>query len=258
MSIKFTILGCGSSVGVPRADGFWGNCNPKDSKNYRTRCSAILRTKNLSILIDTSPDLRNQLINNKIINIDKVLYTHMHADQTHGINDLRVFYLKNKKKIDVYADKLTSNYLKNNFSYCFYGFKDYPKILKLNKLKKDMFFYDGVKKIHIKTVIVKHGFINCMSFIINKKCAYASDVSKIHQKDLYLFKKLNFFVVDCLRFQKHSSHFNLDEVLKLVNIIKPKKTILTNLNTELDYNYLLNNLPRSVLPAYDGLSFNIK
>ena len=98
MRVKFTILGCGSSLGVPRADGYWGECNPKEKKNYRTRCSALISTKNTNTLIDTSPDLRFQLIDNKINNIDRILYTHYHADQTHGINDLRVFYIKQKKK----------------------------------------------------------------------------------------------------------------------------------------------------------------
>ena len=98
MSINFIILGCGSSMGVPRIDGFFGKCNSKEKKNYRTRCSAIISTKFSNILIDTSPDLRFQLLRNKIKNIDNVLYTHSHADQTHGINDLRIFYLKNKKK----------------------------------------------------------------------------------------------------------------------------------------------------------------
>ena len=98
MSIKFTILGCGSSMGVPRADGFWGNCNPLEKKNNRTRCSALISNKNCSILLDTSPDLRTQLLREKVKNVDKVFYSHGHADQTHGINDLRIFYLKNKKK----------------------------------------------------------------------------------------------------------------------------------------------------------------
>ena len=115
--MKFIILGCGSSMGVPRADGFYGNCDPKNKKNYRTRCSAVFLSKNLNILFDSSPDLRTQLINNKIKSIDKVFYSHMHADQTHGINDLRVFFIKNKKPIDVYADDATRKYLLKNFSY---------------------------------------------------------------------------------------------------------------------------------------------
>ena len=135
--MKFIILGCGSSMGVPRADGFYGNCDPKNKKNYRTRCSAIFLSKNLNILFDSSPDLRTQLINNKIKSIDKVFYSHMHADQTHGINDLRVFFIKNKKPIDVYADDATRKYLLKNFSYCFKSSsKEYPSILKLNRIKK--------------------------------------------------------------------------------------------------------------------------
>ena len=136
MSIKFTILGCGSSMGVPRADGFWGNCNPLEKKNNRTRCSALISNKNCSILLDTSPDLRTQLLREKVKNVDKVFYSHGHADQTHGINDLRIFYLKNKKKIDVYTNSFTKKYLKKYFSYCFVGKKDYPAILNLKQLKK--------------------------------------------------------------------------------------------------------------------------
>ena len=98
MTIKYTLLGSGSSLGVPRPDGFFGNCNPKEKKNYRTRCSFLISSKIKNIIIDTSPDLRMQLLNNKIKNINAVFYTHFHADQTHGINDLRVFFLKNKKK----------------------------------------------------------------------------------------------------------------------------------------------------------------
>ena len=257
MSLKFTLLGCGSSFGVPRADGNWGKCNPKLLKNYRTRCSALISSNNLKILIDTSPDLRFQLIKQKIFNIDKVLYTHRHADQTHGINELRVFYLKKRKKIDVYADKSTKKYLKDNFSYCFKNSYGYPAILKLNKVKKKLIFKDNNKIINIKCLSVQHGSIDCLSFIINNNCAYLPDVNKIYKKDLYQFKNLKYFIVDCLRVEKHPSHFNLKEVLNLIKIIKPKKTILTNLHTDLDYNYLLKILPKNVIPAHDGLSLNL-
>ena len=257
MSLKFILLGCGSSMGVPRPDGYWGKCNPKESRNYRTRCSALISANNLNILIDTSPDLRFQLIKQKIKNIHNIIYTHLHADQTHGINDLRVFYLKNKKKIDVYADKATKRYLQNNFSYCFKKQSNYPPTLKLNSINKNLIFVDKNKKIHIKCVPVKHGSIKCLSFIINNNCAYAPDVNKIHNKNLKHFKNLKYFIVDCLRIKKHPSHYNLNEVLNLIKIIKPKKTILTNLHTDLDYNYLLKILPNNVIPAHDGLSLNL-
>ena len=137
MRIEFIILGCGSSMGVPRADGFFGNCDPKNKKNLRTRCSALLKTSHENILIDTSPDLRQQLLRHKIKQINKVYYSHMHADQTHGINDLRSFFLNNKKQLDVYADTATIKYLKKSFSYCFKSYsKEYPATLKLTKLKK--------------------------------------------------------------------------------------------------------------------------
>ena len=255
MAIKFILLGSGSSMGVPRIDGFFGNCDPKNKKNYRTRCSAVIKSDNHNILIDTSPDLRFQLLENKVKSIENVLYTHPHADQTHGINDLRPFYLLSKKKIQVYADKFTSDYLKKNFSYCFSKKSEYPPILRLNKLKKIMIFD---KKIKIKSIPVKHGLISCISYIINNKLAYASDVNHIYDRDINHFKKLDYLVIDCLRFKRHPSHFNLEDIINLTNKIKPKKTILTNLHSDLDYNHLLKILPKHIKPGYDGLTINIK
>ncbi len=140
MRIKFIILGCGSSLGVPRADGNWGKCNPREKKNYRTRCSFLINTKYSNTLIDTSPDLRTQLIKNNVKKVDRVLYSHHHADQTHGINDLRTFYIKRQKKIPVYADPITMKYLKTTFSYCFNESFDYPATLFLKKIKKNEYF----------------------------------------------------------------------------------------------------------------------
>ena len=134
MKIKFTILGSGYSLGVPRADGYWGKCNPKEKKNYRTRCSAFIQSNIKNIIIDTSPDIRQQLIKNNIKNIDCALFTHKHGDQIHGINDLRVFSLKSNQKIPIYADLETGNYLKSNFAYCFNNVLGYNAILKLNLL----------------------------------------------------------------------------------------------------------------------------
>ena len=253
MDIKFTILGCGSSMGVPKVDGDWGKCNSNEKKNHRTRCSALVKTKNKNILIDTSPDLRFQMLFNKIKMIDTVLYTHYHADQTHGINDLRIFFLRSKKRIPIYADELTYKYLKKNFSYCFKKETDYPQSLHLKLLKKK-FIIDGVS---FKSLPVKHGNIHSQCYIINNKCAYASDVNHIYEKDLKLFFKIDKLIIDCLRFKSHPSHYNLDEILKLIKYIKPKKTILTNLNTDLDYNNLLNFLPKNVIPAYDGMTIKI-
>ena len=117
--MKFIILGCGSSMGVPRPDGYFGNCDPKNKKNYRTRCSALIKTDLENVLIDTSPDLRLQMLSQNIKKIDKVFYSHMHADQTHGVNDLRSFFISNKKPINVFADSITSKYLKKIECFCF-------------------------------------------------------------------------------------------------------------------------------------------
>ncbi len=257
MKNKFIILGCGSSFGVPKADGSWGKCDPKEKKNARTRCSAFIKSSLFNILIDTSPDLRNQLISNKIKNIDLVIYTHMHGDQVHGINDLRVFAYKSKKKIPVYADSITGKYLKKSFAYCFKNSPGYKSILKLNKLKKNLLFKKKNKFISVKAIKVEHGNINSQSLIFNKSCAYISDANKIYSNDLKYFKNLKYLVIDCLRINYHPSHFNLSEVLNLNKILKPKKTILTNLHSDLDYKYLVKILPKNVFPAYDGMSFYI-
>ena len=256
--MKFTILGCGSSMGVPRPDGNFGNCNPNNKKNIRTRCSAIIQGKSLNILIDTSPDMRQQLIDNNIKNIDKVFFSHMHADQTHGINDLRVFYLKNRKPVDIYADLATKKYLKKTFSYCFKSNSpEYPATLKMNSIKKNFYFKDGKKKIHIRSLKVKHGNVNCICYIINKKLAYISDVSDIDKRDFKFLKNLKYLIIDCLWYREHPSHFNLDKSLKLINTLLPKKAILTNLHSDLDYNKLKNKLKKNIIPAYDGMRINL-
>ena len=238
--MKFTILGCGSSMGVPRPDGFFGNCDPKNKKNYRTRCSALLETSHENILIDTSPDLRLQLLRHKIKKINKVLFSHMHGDQTHGINDLRAFYINSKNQINVYADKFTSKYLKESFPYIFKSFsKEYPATLKLNKLPK-IFSSPNNKKILIKSIEVEHGNVKSNCFIIDKKLAYISDVSKIYKKDYKYFKNLKFLIIDCLWYNYHPSHFNLESSLSIIEKFKPKKAILTNLSPVLDYKELKN------------------
>ena len=256
--MKFTILGCGSSMGVPRPDGDFGNCNPHNKKNYRTRCCALIKTKDEIALIDTSPDLRQQLINNKIKQIDKVFYSHMHADQTHGINDLRVFYIKKKKPIDVYADNATKKYLINTFGYCFRNnSNEYPAILKLWSINQKLFIKEGKKKRKIIPIKVQHGRVNSVCYIIDKKLAYISDVSKIDEKDYKYFKNLNYLIIDCLWFRYHPSHLNLENSLKLIEKFKPKKSILTNLHSDLDYQKLKRKLPKDVVPAFDGLSVNL-
>ena len=256
--MKFTILGCGSSMGVPRPDGFFGNCDPNNKKNYRTRCSALISTTDENILIDTSPDLRQQLLRHKIKKISKVLFSHMHGDQTHGINDLRSFYINSRKQVNVYADKYTSRYLKNTFSYIFKSSsKEYPATLKLKKLPKNLFTKNNSKKINIRSVMVEHGKVKSNCFIVDKKLAYISDVSKIYTKDIKYFKKLKCLIIDCLWYNPHPSHFNLETALGVIKKFNPKRGILTNLSPVLDYKILKKMLPKNVIPAHDGLTIKL-
>ena len=257
MSVKFVILGSGSSMGVPRADGYAGNCNLKNKKNFRTRCSALIKFNNYNILIDTSPDLRTQLLQNKIKSISKVFYTHLHADQTHGINDLRPFFLMNKKQIPVYADTITKKYLLSTFKYCFKSSHIYPSTLKINNLKKKHIFTNIDQKILIESIPVQHGKIKSICYLINKKLAYASDVSLIFKKDYKKLTNLDFLIIDCLWYGNHTSHFNLNQVLKLVEVLSPKKTILTNMHSDLDYDQIKKKLPKHIIPGFDGMTINL-
>ncbi|MDC1223910.1 MBL fold metallo-hydrolase [Pelagibacteraceae bacterium] len=257
MTLKFIILGSGSSMGVPRADGHFGDCDPKNKKNFRTRCSALIKFNNENFLIDTSPDLRQQLLSNNIKSINKIFYTHPHADQTHGINDLRAFFLNMKKKLPVYADKETTDYLYSTFKYCFKSNYGYPSTLTLNTLKNRHVFSNNNEKISIKAIPVQHGSIKSLCYLINNKLAYASDISLIYKETYSLFKNLDYFVVDCLWKRKHPAHFNLDQVLDIVKLLKPKKTILTNMHCDLDYTMLKKILPKNIVPGFDGMTINL-
>ena len=257
MSVKFIILGSGSSMGVPSADGYSGNCNLNNIKNFRTRCSALVKFADNNFLIDTSPDLRAQLLQNKIRSIDKVFYTHLHADQTHGINDLRPFYLINKKRIPVFANDKTARYLNSTFKYCFKSSYGYPSTLELKNLKNKHIFNNKNNLIIIESIPIEHGKIESICYLINKKLAYASDISLFYKKDYKRLSKLDYLIVDCLWYRKHSAHFNLDQVLDLVKILLPKKTILTNMHSDLDYDHLKKILPKNIVPGYDGMTINL-
>ena len=243
-------------MGVPRADGSWGSCDKNNKKNYRTRSSALISRGNNNVLIDTSPDLRFQLLKNKVKNLSTVLYTHLHADQTHGINDLRVFFHNNKKKIDIYADKNTLKYLKKNFSYSFKNRFGYPAIAKANKLKNIFSLGSGNQLISFEAIKVKHGKINSIGYIFNNS-AYIADCNQLSKSNIERLKNLKYFIIDCLRFKPHPSHFCFKEVLSILKEIKPKKTILTNLHSDLDYNILLKKSPINVKPAFDGLKIQL-
>ena len=257
---RIIILGSGSSLGVPRIDGYWGRADKKDLKNNRTRCSIYIKNKNLNILIDTSPDIRSQLLKNKITKIDNVIYTHDHADQTHGINELRTFFWKNKKKIDVYTNRNTAKTLYKSFNYLFIKkSKFYNPILKMNIIKKKFLINKNKNKISFEPIIVAHGDTKAYGYIF-KKIAYISDCSYISKKELKKLYNLNILIIDCLKFKKHKTHLNYYEAIKYIKILKPKKAILTNLHSDIDYRKLKNKLLKEKInttPAYDGMKILI-
>ena len=254
--MKIIILGCGSSLGSPWITNHWGKCNKKNPKNVRTRCSIFIQNKNLSVMIDTSPDIKKQILDNKIKDIDCVLYTHEHADQTNGIFELRPFFWKRKKRIDIYADKRTLKILMDRHDYCFFGGQGYVPILKGNLIKKRFTLSKKKNKINFTSFPVSHGWIKSTAYVFNK-IAYISDCNGIESKDLKKLMNLKCLIIDCLKINNHPSHFNLNQAIYLSKIIKAKKTILTNLHTDLDYNFLKKILPKNIIPAYDGMKLDI-
>ena len=256
MKSKLIILGCGSSVGVPRIDGFWGNCDKDNKKNKRTRCSAIIIKGSNSILIDTSPDLRFQLLSNKITNISSVLVTHEHADQTNGLFELRPFFWKNKKKVDIYASSKTLRELKNKYDYCFFGGQGYVPIIKGNLISKKFTLSKNKNKILFTSFEVKHGKTTSTAYLFNKT-AYISDCSQISGEDCKKLRGLKLLIVDCLKINPHPTHFNLEQAILISELVRAKKTILTNLHTDLDYNFLKKNLPKNIIPAHDKMILKI-
>ena len=256
MKSKLIILGCGSSVGVPRIDGQWGRCDKNNKKNKRTRCSAIIIKGSNSILIDTSPDLRTQLLSNKIKNISSVILTHEHADQTNGLFELRPFFWKNKKRINVFGNLSTIKHLRKRQDYLFKKVSDYPPIVKSNIIKTNFSLGRLNEKVFFKTFSAKHGKTNSVIYVF-EKVAYISDANDLSIINIKALKNLKFLILDCLKFKKHPTHFNLEEALFVHRQLKPRKTILTNLHQDLDYDFLMRRLPKNVLPAHDGLTLNL-
>jgi len=251
---KFTILGCGSSLGSPWITNYMGKLK-KGSKNQRTRCCAHIQKGNLSVLIDTSPDIRNQFLKNKIKSLDAIIYTHEHADQTSGIFEMRPFFWINKKKIPIYGSRRTISELKKKYTFCFFNRQEYKPIMKANLVKDNFTITKGNNILKIKPFDITHGSINATGYVFNK-IAYLSDCNGIPANVMENLYKLDFLIIDCLRKEKHPTHFNYDEALKLAYKVKPKKTILTNLHIDLDYFKLKKKLPKNIIPAYDGLNFN--
>jgi phosphoribosyl 1,2-cyclic phosphate phosphodiesterase len=265
MTLRFTILGCGSSGGVPRLGIGWGACDPKNPKNRRRRCSLLVERRGAGgvtrVLIDTSPDLREQLVDADVDWLDAVLYTHEHADHTHGIDDLRGFYLRARRRLDVYADEATSRMLLTRFSYCFVQLpgSEYPPILRMHSLNPGQpLTIDGKGgSITARPFAQDHGDIRSLGFRFGA-LAYSADLHDLPAESLGAVAGLDLWIVDALRYHPHPSHFSVADALSWIERVKPKRAILTNMHTDLDYEVLRASLPQHVEPAYDGMQVEVR
>lgn len=260
MTLAATILGCGSSGGVPRIGNQWGVCEPSNPRNFRLRCSLLVTRSGPNgmtrVLIDASPDLRQQMLAAEVDHLDAVFFTHEHADHTHGIDELRVFYLHDRKRVPVWADEKTGTLLMSRFGYCFYTApgSDYPPILSLHRIVAGNSIEIEGKggMISLLPIIVHHGNIEALGFRV-AGLAYTPDLNGIPERSLTPLSALDVWIVDALRKDPHPSHFHLSETLAWVARMKPKRAILTNMHVDLDYGALSRMLPKPVEPAYDGM-----
>lgn len=260
MSYRLIILGCGSSGGVPRLGPAWGACDPAESKNRRRRCSVLVertgRDGRTSVLVDTSPDLREQLLSARVEALDGVLYTHDHADHTHGIDDLRMVAYAMKRRIDVYLDEPTRASLLPRFRYCFETLpgSSYSPILKSFELKagQEVQISGRGGPLRALPVLQQHGDIPSLGFRFGN-LAYSPDISDMPEETIAQLQGLDVWIVDALRPQPHPSHFHLKRALEWIDRLRPKRAILTHMTAELDYATLRRDLPAHIEPAYDGM-----
>ncbi len=263
MSLTFTILGCGSSMGVPRVALGWGECDPNNPKNRRRRCSLLVERQNRDglrtrVLVDCSPDLRMQLLDAEIDWVDGVLITHEHADHTHGIDDLRPLFVHKRRRVDVYLDEPTSRAMQARFGYCFTtpAGSEYPPIAKEKRLTagRPVTIEGQGGAIEALPVLQNHGDIPSLGFRFGN-VAYSADIKGLPDEGVAALAGLDVWIVDALRRSPHPSHFNLEEALAWIARIKPKRAILTNLHTDMDYASLRAHLPPGVEPGFDGMRF---
>jgi phosphoribosyl 1,2-cyclic phosphate phosphodiesterase len=264
MTLKFTILGCGSSGGVPRPALGWGVCDPANPKNRRRRTSLLVERHDnggvTRVLVDTPPDLREQLLDANVDRLDGVLYTHEHADHIHGIDDLRAFFIKQRQQIDVYLDEHTATVARARFGYCFATppGSEYPPILREHRLAAGhpVTVNGPGGPITALPILQEHGDIASLGFRFGS-FAYSCDLSGLPPDSVAALAGLDTWVVDALRYRPHPSHLSLAEALAWIEQLKPRRAILTNLHADLDYETVRKEVPTNVEPAFDGMSVNV-
>jgi phosphoribosyl 1,2-cyclic phosphate phosphodiesterase len=260
MTLTLSILGCGSSAGVPRPALGWGACDPNNPKNRRRRCSLLaeLATEHgiTRVVIDTSPDLREQLLDAAVDHIDAVFLTHEHADQTHGIDDLRSVVLHQRRRIPVFLNQSTANNILARFAYCFVAPQgsDYPPILTQHAIEggESRTIEGKGGALELTAFDLQHGNIPALGYRI-AAAAYTPDVSDIPPQSWPALQNLDLWIIDGLRYAGHPSHFSINDALSWIERFKPKRAVITNMHSDVDYEVLRQSLPKHVIPAYDGM-----
>ena len=261
--LEITLLGSGSSGGVPRADGEWGACDPADPRNRRSRCSLLVRRlgegaeRETTVLVDTSPDLRVQTAEAGVKRLDAVLLTHDHADQTHGIDDIRAFFIRQRARIPTYADPATTASMMRRFGYVFEGQGGYPGIADLRPLPPHGadWTLDGPSGvIPVTTFDQDHGEVRSVGYRFGD-VAYSSDVVDLDAAAFAALEDLDVWIVDALRWRPHPTHAHVERTLDWIARVRPRRAILTNMHIDLDFEDLKAKLPAGVEPGHDGLRF---
>ena len=256
--MRFTILGCGSSGGVPRLGGHWGACDPANPKNTRRRCSLLIERETeggiTRVLIDTGPDMRAQLLDAGVGTLDAVVYTHAHADHVHGLDDLRQIVFNMAKRLPVWADGDTQNALLSRFGYAFVQPPNspYPPILDLNTIDGDITVTGAGGPVTLTPFEVNHGSIDALGFRIGG-LAYLPDVAAIPDAAWTHLQDLDCWILDALRRTPHPTHAHLDLALDWIARAAPRRAVLTNMHIDLDYATVAAETPDHVTPAHDGM-----
>lgn len=255
--MKVTILGCGTSAGVPRIGNDWGACDPDEPRNRRTRASILIEEDGFRLLVDTSPDLRAQFLREDVERVDAVIWTHDHADHCHGIDDLRQVFHAGGKPIPGFARAPVLRSLRNRFSYVFEGRSGYPAIVDAQPLADAL----TLGPLRIEIVDQPHGRISSAGLKVTSPrggtFGYSTDCHDLTSEMARVFERVDAWVVDALRAQPHPSHSHLQQTLSWIERVRPSRALLTHMDQSMDYRTLRRTLPRSVEPAHDGLAIYI-
>ena len=276
-TLRFTVLGCASSPGVPRITGEWGACDPENPKNRRTRCSLLVERISIDgvtrIVVDTSPDFRQQMIDARADTLDAAIFTHAHADHIHGIDDLRQYAIAQRARVPVHADLATYRELEEKFGYIFKSAEGsiYPPICDWHELTagKTTIIEGKGGPIAFLPVRQVHGPIHSLGFrfgpldadsgelVFSGGLGYSPDVSDLSKESIDQLRNLDVWIVDALQYREHISHFSLSQALDWIKRLAPKRGVLTHMHIPLDYATVMAETPDHVEPAYDGLVFEL-